>query len=227
MSQLIFRKSTEERLNDLESRVNKLESALSSEIGWYEAKAELGAPSPKRRGPKERISTAYLLSSRDGWVAFLERHWPELKVILRTARSAQDLAMKMTVYEQGSEAEYVWKLRDNFDLLRAFLDSSDYRGNPRNLANAIAGAPALTWQTSFRRCRDHQCEDLIGKRAVRDYLRRRYHKMFKRLLKAKNPVVTKSILTRSRSKDPNLRWLRNNAVRVPEILTSGTAIPLN
>ena len=65
----------------------------------------------------------------------------------------KSLEYLLLVIERASPgAQGMWahrQLKENLDMLWKFLNSGRYKGEPRQIANAMAGVPKIMWRTSL------------------------------------------------------------------------------
>lgn len=183
-----------------------------------------GPGRPKRHIPEE------LFSWRDRLVWFLESNWPELEPRLRRARTAHDVRQALEPYKVAAPAPY---LLAHGEKLSEFLSSGRYRGDPRQIANAMAGVDTLSWRRSLDLCSapDNRCTLMVHERAWRDLMRRKFPDRFlllRRAEKLDEPAAIKKISTimrGTRTRDENIRLRRNRPEEVLRLLRSGIPNP--
>jgi hypothetical protein len=109
----------------------------------------------------------------------------------------------------------------NIDQLVEFLRSNEWNGDPRLAASAMAGVPEVRWTTSLRQCRQIPTERAIGIRALRDYIRRNFPAAFRALLRARTIADIEDVLSKVRTSDRELNWLRDNPDDITTVLRHG------
>jgi hypothetical protein len=152
-----------------------------------------------------------------------EDNWPEISLGLKKAKNEQQLA---EVFRNNRRSSYAFERAfskeperfagDCWKFIHAEKKSNKYRGNPRNLAAAMAGLPEILPRTSFNRCAKwiNNKGHPVGYRAYRDYLQRKFRERFRLLIKASSTDEVAKILRGSRSKDKVIRYLRENPHKV-------------
>ena len=209
----------EKRLNVLEQQVQELKKAQSSEL-LHEL---IPGPVKPRRGRKPKIQL-HFLSDRDAIVHALEACWPELQPLLLRPQEPEGIRERLgllakSLHQRGDERLNHLLRQDVFPQMLEFLKSDRFRGDPRRLANALAGVPNVRWWRSLRVCEAHPCWSRIGERALQDYLRRKHRRLFRDLLDCGDDLVCiASALKRYRSKDPEFLFLQRNAVLTLELM---------
>ena len=136
----------------------------------------------KKRGRKEKISDAVLFSYRDGLILWLERAWPWLKDRIFTAKTPEQLKaiLEAIAEEPDSRPDCQKRLLQHSDQLLDFIWHQKFtkkelrsatvtdaltlswndeeRGRAANhfptrqIANAMAGVPEISWSRSLDRC---------------------------------------------------------------------------
>ena len=89
-----------------------------------------------------------------------------------------------------------------------FLSSDRFRNDPRQLANAFARFPGISTWRSLKICQADPCNDLIGNRAIRAYIRRKHPTLYAELDRNHDLINFANVSNRYRSKDRNLRGYR-------------------
>jgi len=148
-------------------------------------------PKDKRPGPDKSIEDAQLFRSRDGLADYLEDVWPQMVQPLLAAANPRDVAVVLKKLARPEQMRPPWQSRflahpaHLFD----FLHSGRFRRKPpkktvvdalnrpadderrkraanrlptRQIANAMAGVPKLSWRTSFDRCSKNPCPYPVG-----------------------------------------------------------------
>jgi len=177
------------------------------------------SPNSKReKGRPRHIEREELEGRAQSLIIWMEDNWPEISRGLNIAQSEQQVAEVFNRKWRGnyiSDAPFFSEPgRFAGDCLK-FIRGKKYRGNPRNLAAAMAGLPEISARTSFNRCAAFaaKCHP-VGFRAYRDYLRRKFHDRFRKLIAASTTEEVEEILGGSRSKDAVLLYLIENAAKV-------------
>ncbi len=136
----------------------------------------------KKRGRKEKISDAVLFNGRDGLILWLERAWPWLKDRLFKASTPEQLEaiLEAIADEPGSRPDWQERLLQNAGELFDFIRHEKFRKSEllsvtvtdaltlpcndeirrraanqfptRQIANAMAGVPDISWSRSLDRC---------------------------------------------------------------------------
>lgn len=179
---------------------------------------------PRRHIPDE------LFSLRDRLVWFLESNWPELEPLFRRARSANDIERALEPYRAYDPAPYLVAHKEK---LSEFLTSSRYHGDPRQIANAMAGVDTLSWRRSLDLCStpENRCTLFVHERAWRDLMRRKFHDRFLLLRRAEKLDDTaaikqiSAIMRGTRTHDENVRVGRNRPEEVLRLLRGGIPNP--
>lgn len=211
-------------LDDLDSqlqnalqRIERLERMVA-ENGLEEPHA-FGGPEKRGKGRPSGVEEEELRQSAMSLVLWLEDNWPEISLGLRKAQNEQAVAEVLRTHRRIPSAfeRPLYKEPERFagDCWK-FIKGKKYRGNPRNLAAAMAGLPEISGRTSFNRCATwiNQKGHPVSYRAYRDYLQRKFNERFLLLLKATSTEEVAKILHGSRSKDRVIRYLRENPHKV-------------
>jgi hypothetical protein len=209
------------RIAELEKRVAELEQQFHS-MNHFDLPT---APKPKR-GPKPRLRESELLRRRDSLIYWLEDNWPELSRAIRKAKNGEQLIPALrrmrplsTQYEQPP---FCCDWKQHWPLLWEFVSKSKrYFNNPRNIANALAGIPELSWKRSFDVCSNHPSHLEIQARAVLDYLRRNVPERLKAIRAVNGDVEQIQQILQTRTKDIQLIILSQRAMNVAQYLSEG------
>ena len=173
----------QKRLADVTERLQKLESRVSALEGTDADETEF--ENKRRPGPRPKIEDEEFFERRDAFVIGLESSWGELEPRLLTAGTPQDVrAVRETITPSMPISEQMkGQITATSDQLFEFLKSGrmiktvsratigalrretwDQRSweaaaklPTRQLANAIAGAPELSWSRSLDRCSKLPC----------------------------------------------------------------------
>jgi hypothetical protein len=184
----------------------------------------------KLRGPKT-IADAELQARRDGLVRFLESNWPDLEFLCGPSSDLGVLKQRLAVFAQGSRGGMQMidhhslaakRLLTNFSQLELLLKKHEDRfaGNPRQIANAIAGCPDMVIWTSLKRCQHLPCEVVIDERAVRAHIRRKHPKLYEVLSEQPSLPELAAFKAKYRTKDETIKSVR--AVDLKRFWKAGT-----
>ncbi len=224
-----FFKNPEDRIPELETQLQEVVDFLKLRFpkAYENFLAERYAPKtqPGKRGPKPQVSDVVLVIRRHNLIWFLEEYWPELSRVLtkRTSEGAIRSTLKLfTDSRFGPHVNHAQYLIDRLSFLVSFICSRDYTGDPRQIANALAGVPENAWSTSLKRGRAIPCEKEIGVRALRDYLRRNFPGAHAKLLNAKDADAVVRAMATIRTTDREFLWLRDNPEDVLEVIRLGS-----
>jgi len=215
----------------LELRIARLEAAV-----FPFGLEKLIPTQPKRRkGRKPKLAADVLLKRRVSLTTWLEQNWPRLLVAMRKAESSGNTSDAMAALIdaknhgiQGVFQPPFYHSPEQFETaLGAFLKSGRYRGNPRNLAAAMAGLPEVSWKRSFDICIQHPYKTGFAIQAYWDYMERKFPDRLRELEEAKTPLEVKIVLARSRTNDLVYRHLKENPGQVKERLAAGKPIDID
>jgi hypothetical protein len=185
------------------------------------------APDKAKKGRRSKLTLHVLRARRDCFIRTLEQDCPEIIERLQNARNATEAAdaVLTPVVEKSFPrpgflqdphlcAEAIWK----------FVKSPRFHGNLRNLANAMAGVPEMSWKRSFDLCTANPPKPPIRmhSRAYRDFLHRNFPERLRELESAHTPDEVAKILRKSRSKDPTYLALREEPAKVLGWLQEGS-----
>jgi hypothetical protein len=183
------------RLDTLETRIEGVEEEI---FGYGLAEADV---SPKRRGARRRINNEYLLHYRNDIALWLETVWPNLVPLLfgTNSRSTVDAFLRRHI-QMAQPRLFERRLIDNLDELFSFLKSKRFVRRPskravegvlrwrsditcyraaarfptRQIANAMAGVPDISWRRSLDRSGRSPCPWPVQTACV-EYYRRLLH----------------------------------------------------
>jgi hypothetical protein len=183
----------EQQIAALTERVDRLGGVIP--IEYFKDSAETDAKKP---GPEKSVEDVELFRSRDGLVGWLEGFWPEIVQPLFATRDPRQVAAILKGVARPKESQPPWQsrfLRHPAKLLD-FLNSKKFRKKPprktvldalnrplederrkraanrlptRQIANAMAGMPKLSWRTSLDRCSKNPCRHLVTVSTARHY----------------------------------------------------------
>lgn len=145
-------------------------------------------PVPAKRGRRPLIPRAQLERQRDDLINFLEPRWPDLLKHMRRPKSSAHLEQAIKVASPGAETTWPYlHLTRNIRELWDYLKSGRYKGEPRQIANAMAGVPDMTWRSALDACTKHPSRLPINPPAFKDHIRR-YNPELLRALIADGPT---------------------------------------
>jgi hypothetical protein len=152
----------------------------------------------KKPGPAKHIEDDELFRSRDGIVGWLEGIWPEIVQPLFATRDPRKVLAILKTVARPKESQPPWQsrfLRHPAKLLD-FLNSKKFKKKPprktvldalnrplederreraanrlptRQIANAMAGVPKVSWRTSLDRCSKNPCRYLVTLSTAQHY----------------------------------------------------------
>jgi hypothetical protein len=217
------------KLRDLAARVEKLEQIVALE-GLRDSSPLMNQDRKRGKGRPPGILQDELHKRTRTLVLWFETYWPEISEGLRAAHNEHDVALAF----EGTKRHASYVFAPPFYEKPSFFSGqchefitgkpNRYRGNPRNLAAGMAGLPEISPKRSFDRCSKFAAACLpLGERVYRDYLQRNFPDRLARLLAAKESNEAAKILRGSRSKDPLIEHLLQNAGKVQFWLRCGVA----
>lgn len=210
-----------QRLAVLEKRVAKLEG--HNRLALFQGDLTPPNIARKKPGPTPKLTDYQLTHRRDMVFSFLGHSWPEVRVLLRRARSADRLRSEATA-RYANEREWSEAGRafvKGIDALWGYFKSYRYSDDPEQIANAMAGHPELAWRTSLNRCQRNPTRISLGLRAWRLYLKRKNPDLLKSLEAAKSTEEVRCVLSKTRSNDEVILGLKRNPELAKEWLLSG------
>ena len=180
----------ERSIRELQDRIARLERIVQDlgGSGFSEVEASLGAQR-KKRGPKP-IHHGMLISGRNELVQMLEFYWPELEPLCLPKpkpEALREFLSRIARHLQGSQPSEARHLESARHLLKHLpkivdvLTGGRFSGDPRQIANACAGFPTIGFWRSLKVCQAEACNDPIGNRAIRAYIRRKHPELYGRL----------------------------------------------
>lgn len=225
----------------LEDRVKRIEDWIAQQTtqklknSVILQKRKHMAKLPRKRGPKT-ISDAELASRRDGLVRFLESNWPELQSLCVPKLNPVALEEALVAFATGASDDPVaralegtvddhraaaGRLLENFSQLQFLLEKHQDRvaGDPRQIANAMAGYPEMGFWTSLKRCQRLPFRVGIHPRAMRAYIQRKHPNLYKKLSERPSLSELAAFRNRYRTKDKVLAGL--TAVDLERIWANG------
>lgn len=217
----------QKRMDEIEARLESIEALLREKVDASVGKDEeqlQRRKSTRKRGPAVTIPIEHLVIRRDRLVHFLEFYWPFLGRLLAQPQNGTAILLALQKCVNSPNSSLVptaEELLQHSTSLLQFLWSSDYSGDPRQIANAMAGIPEYSWSTSLKKCRNHPSTMAIGEVAMRDYLRRKCPAALAKLLNAKSPDDAARIMKAVRTDDRELLWLASHPEYLLRLLERG------
>lgn len=183
----------ERQIADLTERIDRLAGVIPSHYFPNPEENEKRKP-----GPDKNIGDDELFRSRDNIVGWLEGVWPEIVQPLLATKDPRQVQKILWNIARSKDSRPTWQtrfLRHPAKLLH-FFDSDKFRIKPpkktildalnlplederrkraanrlptRQIANAMAGVPHLSWRTSFDRCSRNPCPYLVTLSTARHY----------------------------------------------------------
>jgi hypothetical protein len=213
----------------LEARVRCLElvARLDLEDSEESSYIQVGGKLLKKRGPKT-IPDSELVNRRDELIAFFESNWPELEPLCTPSPDLKALRQAFQAFANPGHSRTPWGTRVTFAApgmmgnhnaavirlllpktflqLEIFLKEQQVRfaANPRQLANATAGCPDLTFWTSLKRCQQIPFRFGIDPRAMKAYIRRSHPRLFTKLSERPTLPELAGFWHRYRTKDHSM-----------------------
>ena len=224
-----FRQFVLQKLKEVESRLNALENRdADSEVESLGGLSQIEWPANGGRGRKSKLPPKELTARRDWIIRLFEPRCPEIVEGLQGARNKTQAANAVLLALEGSPIKpgFLQNPQECAGQLWSFLHSGRFHGNLRNVANAMAGVPEMSWKRSFDLCVANPPNPAIPMhyRAYRDFLSRNFPERLRELDSAHTPEEVATILAKSRSKDPTflaikaepdrvLEWIRDETVQ--------------
>ena len=206
---------------ELENRISKLESKrfdFDTDLSAFYEDEGLKL----KKGRKPRIRLEEYLERREYIINIVEWHWPELALVIKKARKSEDLRDKIVFPGINPHtSKFAMYPNDCLKELWAFVNSNRFRGNPRNMANAMAGLPEVSWKRSFDIGSMNPSPKLLHNRVIRDYMKRHHPERLKDLLKAKTQPEIKKALNKIRSKNRTILFLKKYPGQIMDMLEQG------
>ncbi len=171
-------------IRSLQQRVEKLESLVAQlSVANGIGPEFLPAVERKKPGPKP-LNPGMVLHDRDELVQMLEYYWPEIEPLCcpnPNAKGLETVLASLTRQMQGRYEFPATQMLKHLSKLLDFLSSDRFRRDPRQIANAFAGFPGIGIWRSLKICQASPCNDAIGGRAIRAYIRRKHPELLGRL----------------------------------------------
>jgi len=177
---------------------------------------------PAKLGRRPRIPSDEYARRRDDLVQFIEIRWPDLVNHLKRRKSIGSLLQAIKEASPGAVSNWPYcHLTENIGALWEFLQSGRYKGEPRQIAYALAGVPEVTWRSSLDYCTKNPSRLHIALPAFMDHIRRHNDLCLKSLLQ---DGATPENLRRLRRCCAECRHLAEKPERVVEALQEGKAL---
>jgi hypothetical protein len=195
-------------LKALQKRIARLEQEVAQLKGARKVEDEQ-VPLEKRNRPgRKPVHLGMLLHERDQLIQMLEQFWPELEPFCSqnpNINAIKRVLAQISRLLQGRHGPPARQLLKHLPQVVQFLSTNRFRGDPRQIANAFAGAPSIgTWR-SLKVCQASPCQIPIGERAIRAYIRRKHKRLYAELSADISIVNFATELKRYRSRDPKLQ----------------------
>jgi hypothetical protein len=218
-----------QKLAEIESRLAVLEKGDAdedeSDVSALDGLSMIPALESGKRRRKSKLPLKELTSRRNRIIQLLEPRCPEIIERLRDARNETEAAnaVQLAVADSPIKPGFLQYPQQCAGQLWSFIKSGRFHGNLRNLANAMAGVPEMSWKRSFDVCIANPPNPPIPMhyRAYRDFLSRNFPERLRELDSAQTPEEVTKILAKSRSKDPHYLALRAEPERVLDWLRDG------
>jgi hypothetical protein len=213
------------RIAELERQVAELKSAQPEE----RLRQALTRPANHHKRGRPPKYPFYIASLRDDLIRFLEEYWPELQMFFSVPSRPENIRLSVQrIFERPERIpgdlfhDSAQHLLQNFDVLIQVLASDRFRGDPRQVANAMAGVPGVSWWRSLKVCGEIPCRISRGERALRDYIRRKHIRLYDELASSNSdPIRVTSTLRRYPSKDPLILAMRSHTDYALRIWAAG------
>jgi hypothetical protein len=189
----------EARVARLEARVEAMQEEIDRASGatpaWF--RDAMDGATKKHPGPLKRVDDTELLLNRDNLVVWLEEHWPKMVKPLLAARNPRQVAVVLRPIAKRREIRPEWQKQivGHPAKLLDFLRSEKFRIKPpkktvidalfsldgekrkraanrlptRQIANAMAGVPKITWRTSLDKCAERPSSYRVGHNTAGHY----------------------------------------------------------
>jgi len=219
------RRDYDARLTLLEREIATLREQMRRMQGDFRGLSSFTLPQPPKpkRGRRPTISS-WVLKDRDELVEMLEAYWPELSLYCDNRdevqlRSMLEVISNLQDKEKANAAKHVLT---HFDKLLKFLESGRYHGEPRHIANALAGVNQVSWWRSLKFCGARPSEKMRDIRTIKDYLIRKHPDVYERLARANGDVLRIAVeLRRVRSRDQIVVAMKQTAVFASQVWRAG------
>ena len=158
--------------------------------------------------PHKLMDEVLLLYLQLKLVQMLEYYWPEIEPLCFPKPNAEGLRMVLASIPRQMLDRYKLPAKKLLSLLPEvlkFLPTDRCRRDPRQIANAFAGVPAVGKWRSLRICQADPCNHPVGSRAIRAYIRRKHLELHGRLKADDSLLNFVTALRAYRSKDAKLK----------------------
>jgi hypothetical protein len=188
--------------------------------------SEIEVPVKAKKSRRSKLTLHELTVRRREIIRILERDSPEIIERVQNARNpaeAADAVLTPAVKEEPFRPGFLQDPHLCAEAIWKFVRSGRFHGSLRNLANAMAGVPEMSWKRSFDLCTANPPNPPIAMhhRAYRDFLHRNFPERLRELESAHTPDEVAKILAKSRSKDPIYLALRETPDKVLGWLKEG------
>ena len=127
---------------DLSAKENRFVDEQTAMIVW--------PPAPIKRGRRPRTQLDEFVRRRDDLIIFIEIRWSDLENVMANPKSPEHLLRTIESASPGAHTTWGYKqLTEYLGALWEFLNSDRYKGEPRQIANAMAGAPEMKGRSSL------------------------------------------------------------------------------
>jgi hypothetical protein len=194
----------EKRMREIENQLSDLKSyELEASDRKYGIFADFGndpisaeAP-PKKLGRRPRIAPEEMAQRRDYLVEFIEIRWPDLVTGITRRATREKLLATINRACPGAESTdgYI-QLTKHIAALQEFLRSGRYKGEPRQIAYALAGLPEMAWRSSFDYCTKNPSSNQIRPEAFLDHIRRHNPNCYRDMLDKGATEENRKLLSR-------------------------------
>jgi hypothetical protein len=225
-----FERAVMKKLGEILSRLALLEDQnRDDEYGTDQTlEPEPQWPLAATRGRKSKLPLDQLLERRKQLIEIVEQYCPEIIEALQKASNASEAAEGLLISVSawtGSRPPILQETEKHAEQLWSFLKSGRFHDNLRNLANAMAGVPEMSWKRSFDLCTKNSPRPPIPlhHRVYRNFLYRNFPERLHELESAQTTEQVSKILAKSRSKDPDYLKLKTSPEWVLRWLQGGRA----
>lgn len=138
----------------------------------------------------------------------LEYYWPEIGPLCSPKPNAGGLKGVLESIPNQAQGGYklpATHLLNHLSKLLEFLSTNRFRRDPRQIANAFAGYLKIGIWRSLKVCQASPCNDHIGPRAIRAYIRRKHPELHGNLTADYSLPNFATALKSYRTKDAKLK----------------------
>ncbi len=141
------------------------------------------SPGRARLGRPPLLALEDFTSRRDQLINFIEPQWPDLVAIVVRPSSLVGVLAGLEKVSGGSKQSWAYRhVKEHLVDLWEFLNSGRFRGEPRDVANALAGVPEMKWRTSLERGRKNPSNQQLAPSALAEHIKFRNPSLLQRLL---------------------------------------------